>query len=202
MFQHISLVVGRVPIGLRQDKQTNNTPAPPCTTKHSPVSETVALRAADPWSSGTSGSPSAPQCRACNALCAWARGPGHRDSCRSRGGSQSTRARRRGKGAPYFCGRESSLRAIWAAWRMCCVYGGRVEGEGIVWTEGGGGAAARSMRVSRRVVNSCRTAFMRNGSSRNVDAISNINGSGCVGAGVARLKGDCSSIVPESRGLE
>lgn len=71
-----------------------------------------------------------------------------------------------------------------------------------MWAEGGGGAAARSVRVSRRVVNSCRTASMRNGSSRNGDAISNIDGSGRVGVGVARFKGDCSAIVPESRGLE
>lgn len=184
----------------RQDKQT--TPQlPPCAThQDSPVSETAALRVADLSSSGTSGSPSAPQCRACTASCAWAQGRGHRVSCRSRGGSPSTRARRRAKGAPYSCGREWTLRAIWAAWRVCCVQGGRVEGEGVVWAEGGGGAAARSVRVSRRVVNSCRTASMRNGSSRNGDAISNINGSGRVGVGVARFKGDCSAIVPESRG--
>ena len=141
-----------------RDKQTN-TPAPPCAPKQdSPVSETAASRAADPSSSGTSESPSAPQCRACTALCVWARGPGHRVSCRSRGGSPWTRARRRAKGAPCSYGRGSSLRAIWAPWQVWCVRGGRVEGEGVVWAEGGGGAAARSMRVSRRVVNSCCTA--------------------------------------------
>ena len=43
---------------------------------------------------------------------------------------------------------------------------------------------------------------MRNGGSRNIDAISNINGCGRIRVGVARLKGDCSAIVPESRGLE
>ena len=60
-----------------------------------------------------------------------------------------------------------------------------------MWAEGGGGAAARSVRVSRRVVNSCRTALasMRNGSSRNGDAISNIDGSGRVGLGGSAIQG-------------